>query len=144
MPTPDDERKRIDEILAEVARQAGGTLHPYPRPGERVRRIVLRDVHDERGTQYEEAVLELDGTVRVTGADHGPGVSSVFGEHITSYEWVFVIAPDRVADLVAALGGTRDDDVLTLLAAYHERVNGRISGLMRGSAVGAEFSNWHS
>jgi len=31
MPIPDDERQRIEDVLAEVARQAGGTLHPYPR-----------------------------------------------------------------------------------------------------------------
>src|SRR5258705_8676217 len=137
MTMPDDERQRIDEALIDVARQVGGTLHIYPRPGLAVRRIVLRDVRNENWTQYEEAVVETDGTVRITGADSGPALSAIFGPGITSYDWVYVIAPDRVPDLAAALGGAATDDVLLLLAAYYERVNGKLYGLLQGPTVGA-------
>jgi hypothetical protein len=144
MTMPDNDRQRINETLTEIAQQVGGTIRAYPRPGEPVRRVVLHEVSNELGTQHEDAVLEADGTVRITGADCGPGVTDIFGPGITSYDWVYVIAPDRVPDLVAALGGTTADDVLALVAAYYNRVNGQISGLLRGPTVGAEFSNWHS
>jgi hypothetical protein len=144
MTMPDDERRRIEESLAEVAGQVGATVDAYPRPGTPVRRVVLRDVRNDRGTQYEEAVLEDDGTVRVTGVDRGPGVSDFFGEDITSYDWVLVVPPARVPDLITALGGSPGVDVLPLLATYYEQVKGRISGLLRGPRVRAEFHNWHS
>jgi hypothetical protein len=117
----DPKANAADEFIADleaVARQQGGTLHVYPRPGRAVRRVVLRDQTDQRGSQYEDAVLEADGTLRVFGQDQGPGVSQHFGEQITSYDWVYVVAPDRIGNLVRALGGNSGDDVLALLAAY--------------------------
>jgi hypothetical protein len=144
MSTSDDERERLDETMQQIASEAGATLHIYPRPGAAIRRIVLREVRTEDDSSYEDAVVEADGTVRVTGVDSGSKVSTFFGEDITSYDWVYVVAPDRVAALVTALGGDEADDVLALLAAYYERENGRLSPLLRSEAVGAEFSNWRS
>ena len=51
---------------------------------------------------------------------------------------------DRVPDLVGALGGGADDDVLDLLERHYGHTGGRIGELLRRSEVAAEFSNWHS
>jgi len=139
----DDAVREIDETMARIAAETGGTLHTYPRPGEAVRQRVLRDVRNDAGTQYLAAQVETDGTVRVTGRDHGPGVTAFFGSDITSYEWVYVIAPDRVAALVAELGGDPGDDVLELLAA-HTAAGTRLDPILRGPAVAAQFDNWPS
>jgi hypothetical protein len=136
--------ERMEEILAEVTRQAGGTFHIYPRPGRAVRQVVLRDARDDKGRQFQAAALEDDGTLRIIGHDQCPGVSEVFGAGITSYEWVYVVAPDRVEVLLRHLGGGDGDDVLKVLAAWHEQTGGRISSLLRSPEIGAEFSNWHS
>ncbi|HUD37400.1 MAG TPA: hypothetical protein VMR14_10915 [Streptosporangiaceae bacterium] len=139
-----DEPGALTEHLAELARQAGGTLHLYPRPGRAVGQVVLRDLSDDRGSQYEAAQVEDDGTLRVTGHDQGLAVSEAFGRGISSYEWVWVVAPGRVAGLVRLLGGNDGDDVLAVLLAYHERTGGRVSDVMRHADVAAEFSSWHS
>ena len=86
-------RDELDQTIAAIAAQTGAVLHTYPRPGRAVRRVVLRDIRDERGTQFEAAQMEDDGTLRVVGHDTGPGVSDVFGAAITSYEWVYVVLP---------------------------------------------------
>jgi hypothetical protein len=139
-----DEPGALTEHLAELARQAGGILHLYPRPGRAVSQIVLRDLSDDRGSQYEAAQVEDDGTLRVTGHDQGQAVSEAFGPDISSYEWVWVVGPGRVASLVRLLGGNDGDDVLAALLAYHERTGGRLSDVMRHADVTAEFSSWHS
>lgn len=58
-------------------------------------------------------------------ADHrsrsGPGVSGIFGAGITSYEWGWVVAPDRVEVLLRRTGGEDGADVLEVLAASHEQ-----------------------
>jgi hypothetical protein len=142
--TSEDERAELDQLMAEIARQTGATVRSYPRSGRAVRGVVLRDIHDDKGSQYEDARLEDDGTLRVTGHDQGPGVTEVFGDDITSYEWVYVIAPDKVAALVGLLGGQDGDDVLALVLGYHQRTNGMIYDLVTGPDVAATFSNWHS
>ena len=134
---------RVEAVLGEVAAQAGGTVRRAPQPGREVRRVVLVDQVDEWGTMSEVAILEDDGTVRVQGHDRGARVSQYFGRGITSYEWVYVVPPGRVGNLVAAIGGG-DDDVLDLLAGYFERNHGRIGTLLRSREVAAEFDNWHS
>ena len=134
----------LDQALAVIARQAGATLHTYPRPGPAARRIILRDERDDRGTRHLDAVLEHDGTLRITGHDQGPGVSAFWGDAITSYDWVYVIAADRIPALLRVLGGHDGDDVLRLLAACHQRARGQISDLMTHPDVAAEFRNWHS
>jgi tetratricopeptide (TPR) repeat protein len=141
----DPKANAADELTADleaVARQQGGTLHVYPLPGRAVRRLVLRDQTGQQGSQYEDAVLEADGTLRVFGQDQGPSVSQHFGEDVTSYDWVYVVAPDRIGNLVRALGGNSGDDVLALLAAYYHRTNGVISRLLKSAEVAAEFDSW--
>jgi hypothetical protein len=88
--------------------------------------------------------LEDDGTVRVLGHDRGERVSHYFGRGITSYEWMYVVPPQRVGNLVGTLGGRDGDDVLDLLAGHYARTQGRMSDLLRRPEVAAEFSNWHS
>jgi hypothetical protein len=135
--------EQVDAAMEEVAARTGGTLHRYPRPGRAVRRVVLRDSGDDRGSQLEVATLEVDGTLRISGHDQGAGVSAFFGPEIHSYEWMYVIPADRIGGLVTILGGASDSDVLALLAAYHEQNRGQLGPLLRHPEVRAEFSNWH-
>jgi hypothetical protein len=113
-------------------------------PGRGVRRVVLRDTCDEMGSMREEASLEEDGTLRFLGHDRGQRVTLAFGASVTSYEWTYVVPPDRIGQLTRALGGSPGDDVLALLATYHRRVGGTMDGVFRSPGVRAEFSNWHS
>ena len=108
------------------------------------RGVVLRDARNDRGAQFEAAQLDDDGTLRVTGHHTGPGVSEFFGDAITSYDWAYVIAADRVGTLFTLLGGRAGDDVLALLATYHDQHGGQMNDLLRGPQVAAAFSNWHS
>lgn len=140
----DRRAENIENALGNIAQQAGGSLRQYPQPGLALRRVVLRDRKSEEGTQYEDAALEEGGAVRITGRDTGPGVSEFFGPEITSYEWVYVVSPDRVAGLVETLGGSQGDDVLQLLRARYEETGGTISDLLKSPEVGASFDNWHS
>ena len=134
----------LDQIMASTADETGAILHNYPRPGRAVRHIILRDTRDNRGRRFEAAQIEDDGTLRITGHDTGPRVSEFFGTAITSYEWVYVIAPVRIGTLFRLLGGAEGDDVLHALAAYHQQHGGRIGDLLRSPEVAAEFANWHS
>jgi hypothetical protein len=134
----------LDDTMRRIAESTGATLHIYPRPGEAVRRVVLRDVSNEEDTRYEDVVIETDGTIRVTGHDSGPGVSTVFGPDITSYEWVYVVPPERAANLVEALGGQPGDDPLALLTTHYERTRGVLYHLLTSPPVNASFDNWHS
>lgn len=140
----DDGLADLTATLARIAEASGGTLRAYPRPGRAVRRVVLRDLGDDQGSQFEVAQLEEDGTLRVIGHDRGKTVGDFFGEHITSYEWVYVVRPDHVGALMTLLDAQAGDDVLTALAAYYARSSGRISALLRSQEVEAEFDTWHS
>ena len=139
-----DARARLDETMAQIAGQTGATLRACHHPGRAARRVVLRDTRNDRGTQFEAAQLDDDGTLRVTGHHTGPGVSEFFREAITSYDWAYVIAPDRVGTLFTLLDGHAGDDVLGLLATYHNQHGGQMNDLLRTSQVAATFSNWHS
>ena len=134
-------RARLDETMAQIAGQTGARLHVYHHPGRAARRVVLRDARNDRGTQFEAAQLDDDGTLRVTGHHTGPGVSEFFGDAITSYDWAYVITPDRVGTLFTLLHGHAGDDVLDLLATYHDQNGGQMNDLLRGSQVAAAFSN---
>jgi hypothetical protein len=138
-----DARARLDETMAQIAHQSGATLHVYHHPGRAARRVVLRDTRDDRGSQFEAAQLEDDGTLRVTGHHTGPGVSEFFGDAITSYDWAYVIAPDRVGALFTLLGGHAGDDVPGLQATYHDQHGGQVNDLLRGPSR-RYVDNWHS
>ena len=45
-----------------------------------------------------------------------------------------MIAPDRVGSLFTLLDGHAGDDVLDLLATYHDQHGGQINDLLRGSS----------
>jgi hypothetical protein len=137
-------RDKLDQTMATLAEQTGAILHTYPRPGHAVRRVVLQDAHDDRGTMFEAAQMENDGTLRVVGHDTGSRVSEVFGAGITSYEWVYVVPPGRVTALIRALGAEQDNDVLDALASYYQQHGGRLSELLRSREIAAQFSTWHS
>jgi hypothetical protein len=139
-----DARAGLDETMTHIADQTGATPHVYHHPGRAARRVVLRDTRNDHGTRFEAAQLDDDGTLHVTGHHTGPGVSEFFGDAITSYDWAYVIAPDRVGTLFILLGGQADDDVLDLLAVYHDQHGGQMNDLLRGPRVAAAFSNWHS
>jgi hypothetical protein len=109
-----------------------------------VRHVTLRNVRDSRGTRLEAAQIEDDGTLRITGHDTGARVSEFFGTAITSYEWVWVVAPTKVDALLQLLGGAEDGDVLDALATYYQQHGGQLSELMRRPEVAAHFDNWHS
>jgi len=106
--------------------------------------VVLRDTRDDRGTQFEAAQMEDDGTLRVAGQDTGQGVSDVFGAAITSYEWVYVVPSGRVTALLEALGADHGDDVLDAVNRYYQQHGGRISALLRSAEIAAKFDNWPS
>ena len=145
MSTQDETTGEIEQTLAAAAESVGGTVQPYPRAGRATRRVVLREVHDSEGSQFEEAVLEDDGTVRITGEDEGPKVSGFWGPSIRSYDWVYVVSPDRVPTLIARLGGTPGSDVLDLLANfYSDNAAGEMGLLLRAPPVNASFDNWMS
>jgi hypothetical protein len=135
---------QLDQAMAAIAREVGATVHAYPRPGRAVRHIVLRDLRDDRGTRSEVAQIEKDGTLRIIGHDTGPRVSEFWGADITSYEWTYIVAAQKVAALLTLLGGQEGDDILSALGAYHEHHGGQINDLLRTSEVAADFSNWHS
>jgi hypothetical protein len=135
---------QVDVAMEGIAAETGAALHRYPRPGQAVGQVVLLDHHDDGGSQVEMAVLEVDGSLRVSGHDQGSRVSRFFGSGITSYDWVCVIPAARVGNLVKALGGDEGGDVLGLVAAYHEQHGGRLDPVLRRPEVGTEFSNWHS
>jgi hypothetical protein len=137
-------RDKLDQTMAAIAGQTGATLHTYPRPGRALRRVVLCDTHDDRGTQFEAAQVEDDGALRVAGHDTGSRVSDFFGTAITSYEWVYLVPSGRVTALAQALGAQPGDDVLDALASYYQQRDGRISELLRSPEIAAEFDNWHS
>ena len=136
--------RKLDQIMAQIASETGATVHAYPRPGRAVRRVILRDIRDGGGTRLETAQIEDDGTLRISGHDTGSRVTEFFGTAITSYEWVYVIAPARVDTLLRLLGGAEGADVLDALATYHQQHGGQLSELMRSPEIAAYFDNWHS
>ena len=79
---PGDEmggRGQLDLRMAEIARGAGAVLRTCPRPGRAVRRVILRDSCDGKGTRFEAAQIGDDGTLRMVGHDTGLRVSEFWG-----------------------------------------------------------------
>jgi hypothetical protein len=134
----------VEQALREVAEAVGGKLYRYPTPRDPVRRRTLRHVVAGPNSQFEEAVLDADGSVYVIGHDRGPQVTEVFGGDIESYEWVYVISPDHVPDLLRVAGAPADLDVLEAVARLYERVGGRLFQPLTDPPVSAVFDSWHS
>lgn len=100
------------------------------------RRVVLRDQRDGDGVRHLSARIDAGGALVVEGQDLGPGVTRVFGEGITEYEWTHTVAADQVPALIAALGGDEGADVLDLLAGGAAGRQGEnLGGVLRSHAV---------
>jgi len=89
--------------------------------------VVLRDVHDERGTRYLAARRREDVSIVIEGHDLGRGVE-VLGPGLSEYEWVWTIAPDAVLSAIEALGGKDGDDPLKLLLGWSKDHGGTDPG----------------
>jgi hypothetical protein len=119
----------------------GPTIGP-PAPGPATK--VLREVHDENGSQVVWVTPHLDGRLEIRGQDLGSGVSDFWGAEFKEYEYSYTVAASDVPSLVAALGsadaGTPDDDVVELLRRYL-REPGAVLGQLLGDRgrVPAEF-----
>lgn len=124
------DRDDLDEVMAAIASESG--------------QIVLRDLENDRGTQFEIAQVETDGTLRINGKDTGLQVTEHFGPGITCYEWVYIVPPDKIASLRSALAVQEGGDVLTAFAAYYDESSGHIYDLLRSTDVDADFANWHT
>jgi hypothetical protein len=104
----------------------------------------LRDTRNERGTQFEAAQIDDDGTLRVTGHHTGPGVSEFFGAAITSYDWAL---RDRARTSwnpthpAGRPGGRRRTRPAGRLPRPARRPGRRP---VAGPQVAADFSNCHS
>jgi hypothetical protein len=68
----------VDGVMEDLAADTRAAVRRHPRSGLAVRQVVLRE-HRGGGTQLEVAVLEADGTLRITGHDQDPRVSAAFG-----------------------------------------------------------------
>ena len=88
-------------------------------PGERVKpkTVVLRDELSPKGSRYLSARLSENGDLSIEGQDLGSGVEEFWGAGLREYEWTIVVGAIHIGKVVAALGGTDGDDVLSLLAA---------------------------
>lgn len=89
-------------------------------------------------------ILARPARQAVTGHGQDRRVSDFWGGDITSYEWVHVVAADRVPVLTKLLGGHEGDDVLALFCFYYQRVGGHICDIMKHPDVAEHFANWHS
>ena len=78
--------------------------------------VVLRDLEGEDGTRHLEARIRGGRDLIIEGHDLGKGVSGVFGEGISEYEWNYTIKKEDIPLLIKALGGKEGDDVLALIA----------------------------
>ena len=79
--------------------------------------VVLREERSREGSRHLAASVTKAGDLNIKGHDLGPGVEKAFGEGLTEYEWTITVRKDHVPNLIAALGGNKRDNVLTLLAA---------------------------
>ncbi|HEY6379814.1 MAG TPA: hypothetical protein VI316_11615 [Candidatus Dormibacteraeota bacterium] len=133
----------IPEALLTVASASGGTVSQFDSRQSHERVVVLQDVVTEGSTKNLSISMDPNGAFRWRGHDSGGDVTKFWGAGISDYEWVYAVPPSRVHKLVAALRGRQDEDVLDLVRhRFEEGVD--IPAVLRGEAVGAELSNWHS
>ena len=90
-----------------------------------------RSIHSVRG---------VEGEVRIEGQDLGDAVESIMGAGIREYEWTWTIATADVEAAIAALGGSKGDDVLALLEAWATANGDRDPGqFLKDAGVPMEF-----
>jgi hypothetical protein len=131
------------EELRAVATAAGATVTRFDsrQPSERI--VVLQHIVTEGSTKNISISMDSSGTFRWRGHDIGGEVTKFWGSGISDYEWVYAVPPGRMHNLVAALRGRPDDDILDLI--QRRFANGvDIPAVLKGESVNAEFSNWHS
>lgn len=85
---------------------------------------IVRLREERRGDDSRNlwAYVDEEGSLHIDGQDLGPGTAPVSPDG--EYEWFTTVRREDVADLVAALGGRAEEDVLDLLA---ERFSGEDS-----------------
>jgi len=105
--------------------------------------VVLRNAEDAGGTRHLEARMSEDSNLIIEGQDLGKGVSGVFGEGISEYEWNYLIEKENIPLLIKALGGEEGDDILELIA---DRCTGEsaqsLEKVIRDNNIPHEFSSW--
>jgi hypothetical protein len=83
-----------------------------------VERVILRDTRDASGTRFLEARVGPDGTLRIEGQDLGRGVTEVFGEGLSEYEWWWRLPPDHLDEAAATLGGAPGEPILAVIGRW--------------------------
>lgn len=79
--------------------------------------VVLRNEHSPKGSRHLSARITEAGDLSIEGQDLGPGVEEAWGGGLTEYEWAIVVRRAHLPQVIVALGGKEDVDVLSLLAA---------------------------
>ena len=102
--------------------------------------IVLREQRDDDGSRRLVAEWRETSGIVIEGQDLGRGVERTYGTGLDEYEWVWVIAPDAVPAMAAALEGAEGDDPLRLLAMWYEAHGAIDPGIhLREAGVPVEF-----
>ena len=102
--------------------------------------VVLRDQRDADGSRRLGVEVRQDGRIVIEGQDLGPGVERIWGDGNDEYEWVWVIEPDAVPAMVAALGGVTGDDPARLLKVWYDEHGDMDPGIrLREAGVPVEF-----
>jgi hypothetical protein len=104
--------------------------------------VTLREQRNADGFRRLSVARRPDGGVFIEGHDLGAGVERAFGVGLSECEWAWVVAPDAVPALVAALGGREGDDPLRTLASWSAAHDGADPGpQLRAAGVPLEFWN---
>jgi hypothetical protein len=103
--------------------------------------VTLRYRRDADGLRRLEVTRRPDGGVVIEGQDLGAGVEAIYGAGLSEYEWAWVIGPDAVPAVVAALDGLEGDDPLRLLQAWYA-AHGRLDPGSRLREAGVPIEFW--
>jgi hypothetical protein len=76
--------------------------------------VVLRSERNGDDSRYLGAWLNQSGDLVIEGADDGPATAPVSSDG--EYEWVQVVAADKLPQLLRVLGAEPDADVIDELA----------------------------
>lgn len=98
--------------------------------------MTLREIRNEDGLQFLEAVLGDDGSLTINGQDLGDGVERFWGQGLREYEWTRTVDTQHIPQLVAALGGHPDSDVLALIAqSFTGEAASRLDSFLQDSGI---------
>jgi hypothetical protein len=96
------------------------------------------------GYRFEAAQVEDDGTLRITRLDRGPGSASCSVTRSRPTNGSTWSPRTGSAPCSGSSAGQDGDEVLAVLAAYHRRASGRLSGILQNPEVAHAFTNWRS